>query len=621
MRQRLRSLAALGLACLAGCWSSQDKSPKSPPIAAQAGPTELLSPSKYRNTDPAVAYVGDAECAKCHPQIAESYAAHPMGRSMREIAVSGHDEPDPAAPTSFEADGLTYSVSWDGKRMVHSEHRFDANGDLVHEKSEEVAYVVGAGGHGRSYLIQRGDSLWMSPITWYPQQEQWALSPNYDLQNQHFNRPIMLDCLFCHANRANHRTGTINLYRNPPFSGLSIGCERCHGPGELHAQRHVRGEPLTDSPDDTIVNPRDLDPVLRDGVCQQCHLAGDVRIVRRGRDPYDYRPGLPWHEYMAVFTKRLQPEDQAAVTSHEAQMRESRCYQASGPKLSCISCHDPHKKPSREEHTEYFRQRCYACHHETSCTELAAHRAATTPADNCLACHMPAIVSDVRHVAITDHEIPRRAKEAATAPEARTGRELSLVFFHKDQIDPQSAEAKRDLAVALMQLLSEHPEVLRPNDVQYARHALAAAVERHPTDALAAEALAHAQFILNRPAEALATTEAALERTPGHELLLAGGVLLAAHRQEWETARRYVDQLIELNPCQVRYRHLSAQVAIGKDDLDLAVRACEAGLELNPADQQLRRSLIRLLETLDRTQEAERHADVLMRSASVPQPK
>ena len=45
--------------------------------------------------------------------------------------------------------------------------------------------------------------------------------------------------------------GTLNRYEPPIFQGHAIGCERCHGPGELHASR---GEESAGT-DLTIVNP------------------------------------------------------------------------------------------------------------------------------------------------------------------------------------------------------------------------------------------------------------------------------------------------------------------------------------------------------------------------------
>ncbi|MBI3863369.1 MAG: hypothetical protein HY290_15875 [Planctomycetia bacterium] len=608
--------AVIGVLCLAGCSSKPDPAAKQPAARVEAVPPPAVSTSAYLNTRPDVPYVGDARCAECHREICESYATHPMGQSMRKVGGLDVHEFDRQAPTSFEVDGLTYSASWDGTQMVHAERRFDGQGELVHEKSEAVAYIVGAGSHGRSYLIERGDSLWMSPMTWYPQEARWALSPGYEKLNQHFTRPVLSDCMFCHSNRAHHRPHTVNLYDPPVFSGLTVGCERCHGPGERHVARQTRGDAADESSDDTIVNPRQLEPGLRDSVCQQCHLAGAVRIVRRGRDQYDYRPGLPWHEYMAVFVKSQGTNEPASITSHEEQMRISRCHISSASKMACISCHDPHRKPNSEEKTSYFRERCNSCHRNAGCKESAESRARTTPEDNCIACHMPAMSSRVQHAAMTDHRIPRQAN--AAPPESGKSRESGwpLTLFHRDLVDADSPEFQRDLAVALMQ--SNYPGQVNLQTQYDVVRILTAAVDRDPRDFDAVEALAHAQLGLNHTAEALATIDAGVEKSPHNEHLLAGAMSIAASNQKWDSAQDYSDRLIAVNPHHVHYRQMAIQIAIGKRDADAAVKACEKVLELDPADRQVRQILIQLLEGQRRLREAQRHSEVLNRSAPRP---
>ncbi|MSR56071.1 MAG: hypothetical protein EXS05_00115 [Planctomycetaceae bacterium] len=76
----------------------------------------------------------------------------------------------------------------------------------------------------------------------------------------------------------------------------------------------------------------------------------------------------------------------------------------------------------------------------------------------------------------------------------------------------------------------------------------------------------------------------------------------------------------ELAPDQVRYRPTEAQIAIARRDLDAAVKACEAGLRLNPADRQFRSLLIRLFEAQRRPREAQQQADLLKRSAPARSP-
>ena len=162
-----------------------------------------------------------------------------------------------------------------------------------------------------------------SPISWYSQKKKWDLSPGYERRNYHFERPIEPQCLFCHANRVDPVEFSVNRYREPIFRGHAIGCERCHGPGELHAAR----QEMVEGRDLTIVNPRHLEPSLRAAVCEQCHLLGDHRIELAGRDPFDYRPGLPTSAFFAVYDRANKQGNKAV--GHVEQMKASRCYRES----------------------------------------------------------------------------------------------------------------------------------------------------------------------------------------------------------------------------------------------------------------------------------------------------
>ena len=263
--------------------------------------------------------------------------AGPWRRPTRPRRGTGGDR----AATTFEAQGLRYAVERHDGRLIHSEERRDAQGRVVARVEAEIRYVLGSGARGLSYLIERDGYLFQSPIGWYAQQRRWDLSPGYATLNYHFERPIEPDCLACHANRFDPVEGSVNRYRAPIFQGLSIGCERCHGPGELH----VKDSGRTDDPagrDLTIVNPRHLAPALREGVCEQCHLQGVYHVERAGRRSSDYRPSLPLEEFLAVYvasSSRLAGEKPAV--SHVEQMHLSRCYRDSGGRLGCISLSRP----------------------------------------------------------------------------------------------------------------------------------------------------------------------------------------------------------------------------------------------------------------------------------------
>ena len=307
-------------------------------------------------------YVGDAACARCHAEIAEAYRHHPMGRSLNPTSnvatIPGTDSP------SFQAQGLEYSVERRGDRVFHKEIKRDASGKVVSQVEAEARYVIGSGEQAMAFLLERGDGyLFESPITWYSRKQKWDLSPGYEKDNLHFERFIKPACLFCHSNQFDHVEGTENRYRQPIFRGHAIGCERCHGPGELHVRKpeHV-GDELPN-----IVNPARLQPALREAVCQQCHLQGDIRIVRAGRSLTDYRPGLPLSSIESVFVK-AENLDKTRFFGQVEQMYESRCFRESSGKMGCISCHDPHELPDPREKAAYYRDRCLNCHAEKGCS-------------------------------------------------------------------------------------------------------------------------------------------------------------------------------------------------------------------------------------------------------------
>src|SRR5262245_30046449 len=198
----------------------------------------LDEPSPYLNTRRGVTYVGDSACTRCHGQIADTYHMHPMGRSLSPVsaATSPEVEFETGRPL-FEAQGLEYSIEARDGHVIHKETRRDTAGRIVAQNQAEVQFVFGSGSQGLGYLIERDGFLFQSPITWYARKQRWDLSPGYKQTNPHFDRPVESTCLFCHANRVEPIAGTTNRYASPIFRGHAIGCERCHGPGELHIQQ------------------------------------------------------------------------------------------------------------------------------------------------------------------------------------------------------------------------------------------------------------------------------------------------------------------------------------------------------------------------------------------------
>ena len=250
--------------------------------------------------------------------------------------------PQPGLP--FEAQGVQYTV--ERATDACSTRRRDATrtGSVLGEIEAEVRFALGSGTRGTTFLIERDGFLFQSPIAWFAQQRRWDISPGYGDLAHARTSSVRSSPNACSATPTNshHVSGTLNRYEPPIFEGHAIGCERCHGPGELHVNQDG---PSAES-DLTIVNPANLAPALRDSVCQQCHLQGWFRFPRAGRDSSTSAPACrstdSWQS-----SQGKEQRGKIELVGQVEQMESSRCFRASQGQLGCISCHDPHRLPRR----------------------------------------------------------------------------------------------------------------------------------------------------------------------------------------------------------------------------------------------------------------------------------
>jgi Doubled CXXCH motif (Paired_CXXCH_1) len=612
---RLRALLVLAGAVTSlavAWWWWRPRVPSAPATPGLADP-RLAGAAEWPNVHPDVAYAGDEACAGCHATIARSYGAHPMAHSVSPAeAASRIEEFGARARNPFDAGGLRYRVERRGDVFVHHESLLDAQGHTLAEVTAEIRSVVGSGQRGRAYLLDRDGRLFQSPITWYPQKHLWDLSPGYTQKNLHFTRPVIPECLFCHANRVEPVADTTNRYVPPLFRGHAIGCERCHGPGELHVRARQEGTEV-EGIDRTIVNPRHLTPALRDAVCQQCHLQGQERVVRRGRGYFDYRPGLPLEEFLVDFVKPPEDNPDPKFVGTVEQMHRSRCYLGTRgeQKLGCISCHDPHARPAPHQQVAHYRDRCLNCHAGRGCSLPLEARRAQNPDDSCIACHMPATGSDVNHTSITDHRIPRRAGGAAppAPPWPRPGKP-PLVPFHPGRKDFE--EAQRDLAVALVRLGDRQPDQVNRWMAGEALPLLEAAVTRHPDDLAARDAQGDALWSQGRLEEAMAVYEGTLGQVPRREFTLARASALALRLKRMDLAEHYAREAIDINPWRWE-PHLDLATALAeRRDWEGVVAAGLKCLELNPFSIRARGLLVNALLRQGQKVRAQAEFEVLL---------
>ena len=387
---------------LLGYQLTEQTRPEQSPSPSEPGafPLTPTSASPYLNTGPDARYIGSGACKSCHGDRHDSFRRTGMGQSMAAL--------DPAK----EPAGATYDhplskrryqiVRRDG-RMWHREFLLGTDNSESLLSEHPVTYVVGSGRHSRSYFCEPDGFMVESPATWYTLKKAWAMSPGYDRPHHGgFAREVGMECLICHAGRVEPIDGTLHKIK---VIEAAIGCERCHGPGSLHAERQrsrAPGEADADT-DLTIVNPRRLSRDLAESICQQCHLRPTAAVLARGHGWGDFRPGLPLQDFLHTFQSEAD-NSPMTVVGHVEQLHLSKCYKNSST-LTCVTCHDPHGEPKPDQRVAYYRAACLTCHQAQHCKVSEARRLKESPDNDCAKCHMPRSDTEIPHLAFSHHRI------------------------------------------------------------------------------------------------------------------------------------------------------------------------------------------------------------------------
>lgn len=577
----------------------------------------------YRNIHPDIRYVGDAQCAGCHEDIAHSFAQHPMGRSLFPVA-SFFDQQGALPREAWERGGRSHNpfrifdrhfeIDRKEKRMWHNQFVLDGSGKPAVELPLEAQWVIGSGAKGYSFMFERDGYLFQTPISWFTQQQRWDLSPGFGPMVV-TGRLVGSSCLFCHANSLQEHPQHPNRFvsatgetPNEPLHLHSIGCERCHGPGQLHVNSADRWD---------IVNPARLPPQLRDSVCEQCHLEGEARIVRASRKLFDFRPGLPLNDFWAVMVQGKHNDEDTKAVNHVEQMYQSKCFSrpVGDVKLGCITCHDPHVRIGPAQRQAYYRPKCLVCHDGAKdapvCSEPLPRRKQLSPQDSCIDCHMPRYRSwDVAHTATTDHRILRRATppkdgSGAASPDQPNLENVPLVDFYRDRFPGGDSQTERSMGLGVLRLI-------RMNMLPPQRHAdralrfLEAALGRDPADDVVRQGKVEAYLLMERSDRALSEAEELVPRQPGNWQLLIQAAYAAEGSGQKDRALDYWRQVSELNPFMVEARVHLLKLLLTAKQSDVAQKQCEELLRLDPFNITGRQARVGLLLQQGKPDEARR---------------
>ena len=471
-------------------------------------------------------YLDPAVCAGCHRQIAEEYARTAMGRSFRSAgAGAGLSEFDGSTLDHLESRERFTAERRDGKYYVR---RFQTGPDGKDRNSREVRvdYIIGSGNRARSYLHRTSSNRLVEfPVTWYPENGgHWGMSPAYDRPGHPgFSREIPYRCMFCHngypeiEQRAAEWEGASEFPSRLPEG---IDCQRCHGPGRSHVEAARKGSG-SEAVRSAIVNPARLGPERQLEVCMQCHLETTSMelpgaVMRHGRGVFSYRPGEPLADYILYFDHApgTGHDDKFELVSSVYRLRKSACFRGNNGRLTCTSCHDPHRASTRESTRQQTERICQGCHAARVAKLVGDGRHTASP--DCASCHMPRRqAEDAIHIAITDHfiqtGIQARSAPASSPPavEQHDGNTLpyagEVKLYYPAEL-PSAAENALYLAIAQVKQRSNLPDGLGRLE--------RAIAEYRPDSARAYFEMAQAFFETGQAARALPFYQEAARREP-----------------------------------------------------------------------------------------------------------
>jgi predicted CXXCH cytochrome family protein len=502
----------------------------------------------------------NAACVACHRDIYERYRHTPMANGSGP-AADGFT----AADFTHEPSGIHYRIYEDAGRVYMSYDRAaSAPGGALHGR-QQLLYFLGSGKRGRTYLFEQQGYWFEIPINWYTKKGIWDMTPNYlSAKEMPLTLPVDFSCLRCHASEAQPSLPDArNHFASQPFLAGGVTCASCHGDGSAHsaAKGHA-----------PILNPSKLDPIRRDSVCLNCHLEGKVVVVRQGKSLTAMKPGDDLFDYALYFVRAQESGAGGRATSQWEALEQSACKRASGDKLTCTTCHDPHSSPSPAERVQFYRKSCLGCHSQPV---YATQHHPEQP--DCSSCHMPrSSTNDIAHEQVTDHRIQLPSAAKTQAPPSET-----LVALHETSV------SDRDLGLAYAQVAAHGNE-------QAARQAyrLLQSAEQKDSNAATDHEL-HTELgfldqLMGQTEAAQREYQTALKADAFDSVAQGDLALIEARNHHYSSAIQLWQAAFDHDPVQLAAGENLAEVQCGLGQRDAALATLDRVLLFSPDDQRAR---------------------------------
>ena len=322
----------------------------------------LLAPAMVRAASP---FAGAGVCAECHRAEAVRYKETPMSRALVPVAeceiLRKHTD------LQHQAGGYRYRIVRQGDTSLMT---VTGEGQTL---TVPLLWAFGRGKAGQTYVFERNGAFYESRVSFYQALDGLDLTMGAvggrissidDAAGRRMDSIGARDCFGCHS------TGGVTqarLHLETMMPGVQ--CEACHGA----AEKHVAAVRAGNAADAKLHQLGDLSSEEMSNLCGRCHRTWSQIALNGPR---------------GVNNVRFQPY----------RLANSKCYDATDPRIRCTACHDPHG--ALVETPAAYDSKCVACH------SAAAHtRTCPVAKANCVTCHMPATALPDSHARFTDHQI------------------------------------------------------------------------------------------------------------------------------------------------------------------------------------------------------------------------
>ncbi len=327
------------------------------------------------------AYVGSAACKTCHSATYERWSKTRMANVVLDPKV----HPNAIIPDLSKPD------------------------PLVKFTKDDIAFVYGSRWKQR-YFTKKGDDYFPLGAQWDVANKVWRaymVAPNTDwwvpfYPADNMQRPTGPLCDGCHSVNYNIQIKTVAVW--------NVGCADCHGPGGDHVRQPSQKN---------IINPARLDSVAATNVCLQCHSQGQPLTNPINGKYYDwpvgFQVGMNLRDFWKLEEHKLGEQTfthYADGTAHKNRMQGNDFVQSVmyTRGVTCFSCHDVHGTTNHGDLLKPANVMCLECHGPKSpngphaaTIEEHTHHPVGSAGNQCVACHMPKIETEIANVNVRAH--------------------------------------------------------------------------------------------------------------------------------------------------------------------------------------------------------------------------